>query len=192
MSIHNAKNNVVFIHVPKTAGTSMERREFIGGNSHARIRDFNNVGGAFKFAFVRNPWDRFVSAAFHKPNITGKEHSKEGFTEFVEKCQAMDFDLWVDHAMKSYPNGDGWPIHHHFLPQWFFLLEEDGQVGVDFVGHYESLMADWEHVCNRMGMPAHMGHAREGDHEHYTNYYNNDTWDIVGSMYKKDITLFGY
>ena len=41
MSIYNREHSVVFIHVPKTAGTSMERNYFLGSGGHKTIRDFD-------------------------------------------------------------------------------------------------------------------------------------------------------
>lgn len=193
MSILNVQYNVLFIHVPKTAGTSMERCDFLGGGGHWRIRDFRDVKNAFKFAFVRNPWDRFVSAAFHMPNVIGTEHNRDGFELFVKRCSKIDFGAWEKNAMQAYPNGADWPIHHHFLPQWFFLLTPEGEIGVDFVGRFENLQADWQYVCSQIGVPPpQLTHWRKGSHLYYKYYYTPETWDIVGKIYQRDIDLFNY
>ena len=73
MSICNLENNVIFIHVPKTGGTSMEHNSFIGGGGHRDIRFYKRIflltfsglpawEDIFKFGFVRNPYDRLASA----------------------------------------------------------------------------------------------------------------------------------
>lgn len=178
MSIFNPTSNVLFIHVPKTAGTSMEYRLFIGGGGHLTIRDFNDVGDAFKFSFVRNPWDRFVSAYFCQNHV---EKSKAGFNQFVQGAVL---------APEQYPNVG---INRtHFLPQWHFLLDNDDEIGVDFIGKYESLQEDWSYVCNRVGVTDELCHERKVDHAYYEYYYTPDSWEAIGKMYERDIDLFRY
>ena len=60
----------IFIHVPKTGGMSVRKTLFTKSDlyPHLTIRDYQSllseqeVGSYYKFAFVRNPWDRLVSA----------------------------------------------------------------------------------------------------------------------------------
>ena len=178
MSIYNPTSNVLFIHVPQTAGTSMEDRLFIGGGGHQTIRDFRAVNGAFKFSFVRNPWDRFVSAYFCQNHV---EMSRAGFNRFIQAAVL---------APERYPVAG---INRtHFLPQWHFLLDNDDAIGVDFIGKYESLREDWSYICNKVGATDELGHRRKVDHEPYEYYYTPDSWDAIAKMYERDIELFLY
>ena len=49
MSVYNKKHNVIFIHVPRTAGTSMEQREFLGGGGHYNIHHYKKSLSAQDF-----------------------------------------------------------------------------------------------------------------------------------------------
>ena len=66
MSNYNKKLNHIFIHIPKTAGSSMENQPWVGGRGHLRIQAFAEQGldieKIFVWCFVRNPYDRLVSA----------------------------------------------------------------------------------------------------------------------------------
>ena len=68
MSNYNKESNVLFIHNSRVVGTAMEVRKEIGGGGHHNIYYFKQrltdkeFEEAFKFAFVRNPFDRVVAA----------------------------------------------------------------------------------------------------------------------------------
>ncbi len=61
----------IFIHIPKCAGVSVCQSLF--GNlgpghltlrQHQEVLDSRTFDSMFKFSFVRNPWDRLVSAFY--------------------------------------------------------------------------------------------------------------------------------
>jgi hypothetical protein len=182
MSVFNVEYGVLFIHVPKTAGTSMEKCYFLGGGGHKPVTHYRGAKADFSFSFVRNPWDRFVSAYFSHDHIVGFPFSKEGFHNYIK------FNI-VNHPGE-------YPCEHvyttHFRPQHFFLLDEEDQIGVDFVGRFESLMDDWLYVCEQIDVDPTIEHLRKGDHKPYEYYYTPETWDYVGELYRRDIELFGY
>lgn len=192
MSVYSVQHNTLFVHVPKTAGTSMERAGWLGGGGHHPVWWYAGVIAglelAFKFAFVRNPWDRFVSAFFHDPNVTHGKHSKQSFRDFVRFIAEKDLSA----PGPTYPNLTNWPLHHHFLPQWFFICKQDGSVGVDFLGRFERLREDWQLVCDRVGVSDSLPHLRPGGHLDYREYYDAETQDIVGTAYRRDVELLGY
>jgi hypothetical protein len=178
MSIWNQEHNVLFIHVPKTAGTSMERQPFLGGGGHQTIRDYSDVDDVFKFAFVRNPWDRYVSAWFCQHGVDFSDRS--GFNQYIrDECSGDTYPEKSVHAP-------------HSLPQWHFLLDDAGEIGVDFVGRFEMLKRDWEYVCARLSVSAQLRHERRRAHWPYREYYVPDTWEIIGRLYQRDVELFGY
>jgi chondroitin 4-sulfotransferase 11 len=189
MSNINKAYRSIFIHVPKTAGSSMEQFSFVGGDSHATAQTIKNMVGDtwnsyFKWGFVRDPLDRFVSAFFHQPNITGFTQDERGFESFVRFVGTLGIDN--DSAKK----GTG-VIHHHFIPQSYFLCDDKGKILVDFVGRYSRIGQDWNKVCEKLGVRTpELPVKREGYHKHYTNYYNNDLIDIVKKLYKDDYKIF--
>lgn len=66
----NRRHRAIFIHIPKTAGTSIERALCNGKRKHAPLSryaayDAARTAACCKFACVRNPRDRFLSAYSH-------------------------------------------------------------------------------------------------------------------------------
>lgn len=191
MSRYNREYDILFIHNPKTAGTSMERREFIGGGGHYPIwgweKFINGLDRIYKFGFVRNPLDRTVSAFFHKPNVTDYNQNKPGFKEFVRELG----EKWEEPPY-NYPEVTNLFYHHHFLPQWYFLCDKNKQIAVDFVGRFEHLKRDWKKVCEKLKVSDELGHYRETKHKPYQDYYDKTTEETVRDIYKKDFKIFKY
>lgn len=196
MSVYNIENNVLFVHNPKCAGTSMEACNFLVGDyRYGRGGHFPyymyellvaGVDSVFSFAFVRDPRDRLVSAFFHP----GTQWPRDDFKGFVKKLEGTPAPV-----MGTFPRQDKirWWLPQRFLPQWFFICDRDDVAGVDFLGRFENLEADWRHVCMEvLGYPCELPHVRAGRHPDYRTCYDDETWEIAGRVYARDIELLGY
>jgi hypothetical protein len=206
----------IFIHVGKTGGMSMrdvllpfstEPEKFrmrrppkIRGDQpnplyavwetlllHAKARDVQKelppavFNSFFKFAFVRNPWDLQVSMyhfILRDPAIPGHGEVKAcgSFEAFVE---------WVIATPDPYPKGIT-------KLQREMLADCQGNLLVDFVGHYETLMEDYSEVCGRVGIEAPLPHLNRSVHRDYRTYYNDHTRGLVAEHFRCDIELFNY
>jgi hypothetical protein len=211
MSILRHDPNLIFIHIPKTAGTSMEKLSFIEGIGHRPIRAFQDIcvsqkmdfKSYFKFAFVRNPFDRMVSAFFNSTeDITFDDkadlkfdRTKESFTEFLTvldtyNLHKVKIDLY-DYVYPKY-RLEEWPTHPHFIPQHCFVCDKRGRLVMDFIGRFEDLDSDWARVCIELGQDEKLGHHRKSNHLPWKSYYTEETKEIVRKIYKKDFEMFGY
>ena len=169
MSWFNREAGVIFIAVPKTASTSIASAPFLQHAGHQTILEFREQEGfedAFKFAFTRNPWDRFISA--------WRGHRPSTWSNFDAAIQSSEV---------------------HFRPVTDFICDSSGVILVDFIGRYENLEDDWEWVCNMIGIkPYILEHKRVTPNRRpYQEYYTSpDMIEAVRNKYRKDIELFNY
>ncbi len=207
----------LFIHVPRTGGTSIDsvaRRvctyQNLGSRIHPRfdpLREFTSLNhvparslmdrniitrewydGCFKFAFVRNPWDRLVSLYYHlcAYRLSQKRQRESnkfllGFSPFIEAiCEGSFVQLLGKR------NVDDWSQAN---PQVEWL-----KLGVDFIGRYEHLDTDWSMVCKMAGMKhTKLPRKRESKlRTDYQHYCNGQTRRLVAERYAEEIERFNY
>lgn len=207
----------VFIHVPKTGGTSIEKAILRSLNltweQREKLSLFDNrtpsdvpvahMSGPeyvrfgylteqqwvdyFSFAFVRNPWDRLVSEYRYRFS------------------HGMSFAEFVDYSFSTELEEE----RRHIIPQSSFLD------GVDFIGRFESLKHDFATVAERIGISVNLEHHNAGEESKasivwrklnrmlfnrdpgvpkapFQSYYTPELRDRVGEYYAQDVGRFGY
>lgn len=199
------KYKYIFFHTPKCGGSSIEKillqnetnltdeafidvfwadnlskeikKEFFIGKinkSEAQARQHcttdilknkfpNKFKSYFKFTFVRNPWDKAVSEWLYFLKIK------------------PNYRLEFKNSIQTYPF-----IEHCWLQKHFAH-------NCDFVGRFENLQEDFNIVCDKIGIARQkLPHENKNKRKHYTEYYDDETRDIVAQKYAKDIEYFGY
>jgi hypothetical protein len=187
-----AEEKCMFVHIPKCAGTSVRQSLFERQGGHPPLETFRTMvppdvfDRCFKFTFVRNPWDRLVSAFFFLKKSDLKRNQR-----FARRNLSAynDFDSFVRQwvTRKSV-----WRFTH-FIPQVHFICI-DKRLGVDFVGFYENLKEDFAIVAKKIGRPTELREENRlgGREKDYRQYYNDETRNIVAEAYAEDIALLGY
>ncbi|MGH8273394.1 MAG: sulfotransferase family 2 domain-containing protein [Gammaproteobacteria bacterium] len=192
------ENKCIFVHIPKTAGVSVSKSLFGNfGGGHDPISVYRHAFskeefyGYFKFTFVRNPWDRLLSAY----NYLMRGGMNAGDRLWAEK-NIFVFENFEEFVKKGLDN-KGILSSAHFKPQYRFICPPfSTTILVDFVGRYENLGEDFNYIKSRLPnksageLPLYnAGASKLSD---YRDCYTEETRTIAGNIYCRDIELFEY
>tara|TARA_Y100000592_G_scaffold18799_1_gene28762 strand:- start:17048 stop:17638 length:591 start_codon:yes stop_codon:yes gene_type:complete len=189
--------NILFLHVPKCAGSSMRHTSLLKNTSAIihpilrtgaieKIKD-QSLDDYFKCAFVRNPWDRFVSLYFYFYNMKPDHFAYQYDQPCVERIQP--YKTFEDFCMNFEEFNHG---KFHFFSQSLWT-HSNKVCFVDFIGRYENLQNDLGKLESMLSLDvSKLPHKNKSNHLPYQKYYNSKTIDIVGNLYKEDIENFNY
>ena len=183
-------HKLLFIHVPKCAGTTINSAILVAVNRGVPSPDFRLRGqGAhpfavevrkqvgrkdwalcWKFGVVRNPWDRMVSL--------------HGFLRERELLDgAITFRSWL-----LFDSSDA---HKKAVPQCHWLFDRHCQI-VDSVFRFERLDQAQKALSGYLGKPVVFNWYKKTDRGEYRSYYDEGTKEWVRNVYAEDIERFGY
>jgi hypothetical protein len=215
MTIVNSTYNFIFVHVPKTAGTSVkvylnqfaregdvhitenhqkiEKEGKILFHKHSTIRDVLQAVGpqkfraSFRFSIVRNPFARAVSTyRFLKFNF-----------RTWPKVAVMDgFDNFSDFVISDFFRSAG--PGGIFRPQTHWLTGAGSRLAVSFVGRTETLEADMAVVRGILGLPDSVHQVTRINEsggevaDIQTELKSGRAIDTIRQRYGADFRLLGY
>ena len=200
-------HQVVFVHVPKTGGSTIDllfdrevpdARKIEGTGRHAPygrlLKVDPSIAEYWSFGFVRNPWARMVSYWSMLRSVfanaeAGKPQAVKKFEDapqvwLAEGRYRDDFDRFILEGLATLPKLG--------RPQVRTLMA--GSRLVDFVGRLESFERDLAVVRERLGLPPleEIPHRNKGHHGDYREYYTDRTREHVATVFADDIEAFGY
>jgi len=134
------------------------------------LERFNSM---FSFAFVRNPWDWELS--HYKYILKRPRH------EFHQEVQGLG----------SFSEYVRWRCDGRFQLQKSFIVHQ-GQPVVDFVGRFETIDADFQHVAKRLGISSKLRRLNQTRRTVYQQHYDTKTSELISNAFAADIAEFGY
>lgn len=180
---------VIFIHVPKTGGTSIRQAFGVGGlravcdcpRGHAArhyparcVRE--TIGraawdSALTFSVARNPFDRLVSGFHHEVD--------HGVTSI------HDFEPWL----LNYVGADGARLLRSYPSHWRMLSDGERLI-VDHVLDFEEYRRDWGIVGRLLGCEASPKYAHRSTRGPWQSYYDSGLAGLVTEHYAEDFEHF--
>lgn len=162
-----------------------------------KTEELNNEYQAYlRFCIVRNPWDRLVSC--YKDKIREIDYVMDGyingvsviFQEYGSRFYGgMPFNEFVE-VVCNIPDAES---EHHFSSQLFQILDDEGNLLVNYIGKFESLAEDLMEINRISGFPNNkFPHFRKTKAKDYQEYYTPELIELVGQRFQEDIDFFKY
>ena len=154
-----------------------------GGLQHLTARLIRDEIGAekfeeyFKFTIVRNPWDKAISQFFYMQH-------REDLRDFI--------GMKVDDSFKKYLQLTAGKLHVQWEKQHRFFLDDNGENLVNYLGHLECFDQDATSILDHLNINATIPHVNATQHRHYTEYYDQESREMVADQYREDIRILGY
>jgi len=210
------QKHFLFIHVPKTAGNSIqnilkkysddkivtftkyqdgiERFEVLNSKfkttkhsplSHYKsAMDSNIYRSLYKFAVIRNPWDRMISHYFSPGEGMEKKWKRAEFLELVNTVPAIPQYIRVPSMMEKL-------VTYFGMGKIKYSKKLDADI--DFLMKFEQLNRDFKLVCKHLDIPySPLPKRNQSRREHYTNYYDDELREIVRTKFKEEIEFGNY
>ncbi|WP_293882184.1 sulfotransferase family 2 domain-containing protein [Sphingomonas sp.] len=193
----NEKHVAIFVHIPKTAGTSILAA--LGAepvfDTHAPARAYARAypefyRRAYKFAFVRNPWDRFASSFHFMKHGTEWPMQQEWARRHIGTMDFAEFTLRLRNPLFRATVLS----ERFFWAQTIWLGGLGNAGGVDQIFRFEEIDAATSALCARFALPtpATTPHLRQGAKADFRRLYNGPMIDVVTKLYGPDIAALGY
>ena len=184
-------------------------------DSKLKVNNLLNNPSYFKFAIIRNPWNRLISAYINKfVNL------KEPFTHEVIKCvyegqgqtpnyeQSITFKQFIHYLVAT----EDHLLDRHWKPQYLFL----GNTKFDFIGKFENLAEDFQYIKQKLNLDLDLEWMNKtektenssisenyadyypqylrklGEIPNYRSFYTPELVELVRSRYQNDIEMFDY
>jgi hypothetical protein len=165
----------LFVHkrlpIPELAALEHGHLSLLQLRPHLPSEQFDSF---FKFAFVRNPFDRFIS-----------------FCAFMTRVEKQ-FEKDPHKVMRFFIENPPW---HRILfqPQHTFVSDGGGKLLTDYVGRVEEMQQSYDAIARRIGVPStQLEMVNASERRDYRSYYTPELADGVSALYARDLELFGY
>lgn len=194
----------VFVHIPRTAGTSVETalapyaRDPIGftahqntvlAHKHATAVELRALVGPeiwrryFTFSIVRDPWARMYSDYHFFRDVAPR--LRAGFNpvehHLTDMAAAHPFDAWLHTCADQLD-----------IAQSGYLTDPHGALLVDHIARFEDIATHFAQICRHLGVDAPLPRVNRTRHGDHRRAYTPAAAALVARYAADDLTRFGY
>ena len=201
------EDKIIFVHIPKTGGASIEKSLGIFGNDnngnlepnfeilygqtkdkilqHLKIEEIKKLKKkefeTFKLvSFVRNPYERVLSKYYHDVKIARPD--KPGSTR-----DCNNFNDWIIKHQRG--------LSKFLRTQYSYVYDKNGNNLADFIGKFENFENDVQIIKEKLGLKAKLEHKNKNPIKKdidWLSEYTQQGLEIVNRTYLCDFKVFNY
>ena len=193
----------VFVHIPRTGGTSVEvalaahARRPIGRTAHGNTvlphkhdtaLEIRALLGSeweryFRFSIVRNPWERMLSDYHFFRSVGPQLYPEFSAREqrLADDALRLPLDAWLAQNAETLR-----------MCQLDYLTDTQGELLVNYVCRLENLEADFAEVCRKIGVEVALPWLNQTQHPPVESAYSATSAELVRRYCALDIVHFGY
>ena len=188
----------VFIHVPKTAGTSIADAIGMKGITHSNAQEWKDHIGSkrfderFKFTVVRHPIDRVVSGSLWGIALSGRNENEKNFgRNYSQPAEINDIDLsmHVNEGLRRSIADQNWRKTRLMKS----MIEINGEPIVDYVGKFEDINEISETLRQKGLLKNEIPTLKSISKKTKKQIVlEQDVYDALSDIFKSDFDYLGY
>jgi hypothetical protein len=196
------KHKFIFIHIPKTGGTSVTHalQDFTEDKITFTTSPYNilNEDGRQGFTIHNSVYRNFENPDLYMHASIEDLYNQMGsdiFSFYLFTVVRNPFDRAI--SQTSFVNGVTTvpiPLQNFSMPKpQLDYLKLNGKIIVNNVIRFENLQLDFDKICKDIGLPnLTLNHKRKSKEPGYKQYYANTTKEMIARMYQDELDYLGY
>ena len=195
MTVISHKYKIIFIHIPKNAGSSVRYSILLNdpnaiNSSHKSYIDLLKeypieTKNYLIFTIVRNTYDRLVSLYHYiKTNLDQPHFNTDNYTTtfikpFNECIKSLNFRLFADHVGQL---------------SWIRDIENIIPRNINIFYHDSNFQEEINKLLfsNNINLILDIPKLNSSKHENYINYYDSELIEYVKKLFKDEIKYFNF
>ncbi len=185
------EHSAIYIHIPKTGGTSVSNALFEKDPGHYFLKRYEQVDKVkfesyFKFSIVRHPVDRLVST--YNYLIARKAIYKDPYHpySFLAKYDFLE-DFIINGLSQELIESN-----YFFASQTEYLQNSQGNIQMDYIGKLESINDDFKVICSKLNLKKNIQNKNSSNKLVTKKELSRAALNKIFEVYKDDFLNFEY
>ena len=198
LMVPKAASSSILTALAQVCGVVLSANRGVHSCLQERIREGKldeSQSSYYKFAFVRNPFDRIVSCYREKILFTPVPWQPTPLYQYYYFSLPTNISF-ADFAGRVGKIPD--PLADNHFKSQYALLYSEGALQVDHVGKMEDLDDEWKRISEKYQFDPSIirrlnaSKNKPGCHDDYRLYYTEPLAQLVYERYRRDVEVLGY